>query len=406
MNYFSLKIFEFLNSPDTLIFGVFLLSISFGITYRMIPVIIATVVFKNLHVHPNLRSSHLNQTPTLGGVAFFGSLMISLFFTHYVDKMGIGYYIVAATTILFFMGLKDDLMVLTSKAKVILQSGAIFFLLLNQDLWLINFHGFLGLYEIPYLISFPLTFFIVLYIINSYNLIDGIDGLAGMLGITISVFYAFLFYFSGLDYYFYISVVIIGYLIAFLRYNLSDDQKIFMGDTGSMITGLLLAFLTLRFLSLNDKQLVNINIKPENIFIVALAILFFPAIDVLRVIVMRLINKRGPFSADRRHLHHIFIDKGLNHKMASITVSISSMLVFGLIYGTNHLFSATGLLFLFLVLSVLTFYILLLLDKDPSTKVRRKKVKSLIPRWLYEIEFRIRKSIIVFLKKIFYKNLL
>ena len=387
MNYFSLKIIEFLNSPDTLIFGVFLLLISFGITFRMIPVIIATVEFKNLHVQPNLRSSHLNQTPTLGGVAFFGSLMISLFFIHYVDKTGIGYYIVASTTILFFMGLKDDLMVLTSKAKVILQSGAIFFLLLNQDLWLTNFHGFLGFYEIPYLISFPLTFFIVLYIINSYNLIDGIDGLAGMLGITISVFYGFLFYFSGLDYYFYICLVIIGYLIAFLRYNLSDDQKIFMGDTGSMITGLLLAFLTLRFLSLNDTQLVNINIKPENIFIVTLAILFFPAIDVLRVIIMRLINKRRPFSPDRCHLHHIFIDKGLNHKMASITVTISSVLVFGLIYATNSLLSTMGLFFLFLVLSVLTFYILLLLDKDPSTKVRRKKMKSYIPRWLYEIEF-------------------
>ena len=158
MNYFSLKIIEFLNSPDTLIFGVFLLLISFGITFRMIPVIIATVEFKNLHVQPNLRSSHLNQTPTLGGVAFFGSLMMSLFFIHYVDKTGIGYYIVAATTILFFMGLKDDLMVLTSKAKVILQSGAIFFLLFNQDLWLTNFHGFLGIYEIPYLISFPLLF--------------------------------------------------------------------------------------------------------------------------------------------------------------------------------------------------------------------------------------------------------
>ena len=337
----------FFNEPNTLLLGSLLFFISYMITLRMIPVIIATVSFKKLHVQPNARSSHSSQTPTLGGVAFFGSLMISLFFMHYVDKTGIGYYIVAATTILFFMGLKDDLMVLTSKAKVILQSGAIFFLLFNQDLWLTNFHGFLGIYEIPYLISFPLTFFIVLYIINSYNLIDGIDGLAGMLGITISVIYGVLFYFSGLDYYFYICLVIIGYLIAFLRYNLSDDQKIFMGDTGSMITGLLLALLTLRFLTLNDAQLGNIKIKPENIFIVTLAILFFPTIDVLRVMVMRVINKRGPFSPDRCHLHHIFIDKGLDHIMASITVTISSMLVFGLIYGTNRFFQRWDCCFYF-----------------------------------------------------------
>jgi len=361
---------------------------------------------KSLLVKPNRRSSHVKLTPTLGGVAFFASFIVSQIFIQDADETGIGIHFIVAITILFFMGLKDDLMVLTSRAKIILQSTAIFFILICQELWISNFHGFLGLYEMPFWVSIPLGYFIILYIINAYNLIDGIDGLAGMLGVLIAFTYAVIFYNSGQDLYFYISLVIIGYLMAFLRYNLSGDKKIFMGDTGSMITGFLLGLLTLRFLTLNTDQLTELHLIPANKFIISLSILFFPAIDVLRVVSMRLLNSRGAFTADRSHLHHIFIDKGLKHHIASKTIAVSSMLVFLLIYGLNLHFSYVALTFYFVIISVTTFYILLLLDKDPLTKVRRKKMKSYIPKWLYEIEFRIRKSIIVFFKKTIYKDLL
>lgn len=406
MAFIALHIMIFFKTPNHLVLGIFLFCLSFLIAYRMIPVIIATLNFKNIHEQPNVRSSHLRGTPSLGGVSFFGSLMISLFFMRFFDMTNLSFHIMAAATVLFFMGLKDDLMVLTSKAKVILQTIAIFFILLDQEMWLTNFHGFLGITELPFWVSIPLTYFTILYLINSFNLIDGIDGLAGMLGIIISTIYTVIFYSVGLYYFFFIGLVVIGFLLAFLKYNLSDQMKIFMGDTGSMITGLLLAIMTLQFLALSDTQLQKVLIRPENTFIVTLSILFFPVIDVLRVIVMRLINKRGPFVADRCHLHHIFIDKGLKHKTASITITLSSILVFAVIYFLNFILDSLGLFIAFVLMSVITFYILLLLDKDASTQVRRKKVKSYIPRWIYEIEFRIRKSIIVFLKKVFYKNLL
>ena len=179
-----------------------------------------------------------------------------------------------------------------------------------------------------------------------------------------------------------------------------------MGDTGSMIVGFMLGFLTLKLLALSPEQLAMIHIKPQNIFIVTLSILFFPMIDVIRVIIVRLVNGTGAFSADRRHMHHVFIDKGLPHIQATFTFTMSNILAFIIIYFSNMYLSYIGLFFLFIGITIITFYLLLLLDVDPSAREQRKKIKPYIPRKVYKTEFKIRKSFIVFLKKVFYKNLL
>jgi len=179
-----------------------------------------------------------------------------------------------------------------------------------------------------------------------------------------------------------------------------------MGDTGSMVVGFILGILTLRLLALSPQQLEMIHIKPQNVFLVTLSILFFPMIDVIRVIIVRLVNGTGAFSADRRHMHHVFIDKGLPHIQATFTFIMSNIFAFIIIYFSNMYVSYVGLFFLFMVITIITFYLLLLLDVDPSAKVQRKKIKPYIPGKIYETEFKIRKRFIVFLKKVFYKNLL
>ncbi len=406
MNSFLQNITDYLQDPNRIVFVVFIFIISFVISNKMIPLIISTVHYKKLMDHPNERSSHTEITPTLAGVAFFASLMISVFFIKKYDESDISFNIIAALTVLFFLGLKDDLMVLSSKTKVIVQTTAIFFILIQPELQIIDFHGFLEINKIPLWLGIGFSYFIVLYIINAYNLIDGIDGLAAMLGIVISTIFALMFYFTGLYYYSFLAVVIIGFLIAFLRFNISEKNKIFMGDTGSMIVGFLLGLMTLRFLTLNAQQLEQINILPENVFIVCLSILFFPIIDVIRVIMVRIINKKGAFSADRRHMHHVFIDKGLVHLKASATFTISNIVAFLIIYLSNSYLSYLVLIVLFVIITFVTFYLLLLLDTDPSARVQRKKLKAYVPEKIYQNEFRIRKSVIVFLKKVFYRNML
>jgi UDP-N-acetylmuramyl pentapeptide phosphotransferase/UDP-N-acetylglucosamine-1-phosphate transferase len=179
----------------------------------------------------------------------------------------------------------------------------------------------------------------MLYVLNAFNLIDGIDGLAGLLGMFMSGIFAIFFYSVSLHFYFLLALLTFAYLLPFLRFNFSAKEKIFMGDTGSMIIGFTISILALRFMNLSNFQLNKLMISPENTLIVTVSILFFPVIDVIRVILIRLINNRGPFSPDRSHLHHVLIDKGISHRKASVTLTVSSVFAFIIIYGLNSFLS-------------------------------------------------------------------
>ena len=379
---------------------------SFLSTFILIPRLIGIIRYKDLMDDPDERSSHTEKTPTLGGVTFFVSIVFSLFIIHSFEYDGSALNIIMAVMILFFVGLKDDLMVLSAQTKVWAELISISFVLILPELWIHGFSGFLGIHEVPLFFSILMSYFIMVFIINAYNLIDGIDGLAGMLGVLILGIYAILFYLSSINFYFLLSITGVGLLIAFLRYNLSKNQKIFMGDTGSLIIGFLIAMLTIRFLAMPDAYYEQIWIKPINKFLIALSITFFPIVDVLRVILMRLMNNRGPFSPDRCHMHHILVDRGLIHKTASITLAICGIIIFGIVYIGNIYMNAWGLTGVFIGLYLVTFTVLLLLDYDKSAINYRRKFKALFPRPIQKVEFRIRKKVIFVLKKVFYKNLL
>ncbi len=297
-------------------------------------------------------------------------------------------------------------MVLSAQTKLWAQIVAVSFVLILPDLWITSFSGFLGIGHIPLYIAILISYFLMLFIINAYNLIDGIDGLAAMLGISIFIIYGFLFYYSGNAFYFLLSILSIGFLLAFLRYNISKNKRIFMGDTGSLTVGFLIGVMTIRFLAMPDIMLEMIWVKPIHKFLVVGSIIFFPIVDVLRVIIMRLINKRGPFSPDRSHMHHILVDKGLMHKKASITLAVCGVIIFGVVYTCNFSIGLWGLAGVFILLGLLTFTILLLLDYDVNAKAYRKRFKALFPKRIQKVEFRFRKQIILILKKVFYKDLL
>jgi len=275
-------------------YGLFIVIFSFTIAYLVIPKLIGISRHKEIMDNPNNRSSHINKTPTLGGIAFFISLVLSLFIVHRIgiDLGNISFNIIVSLSILFIAGLKDDLVGLSPRSKIISQLAAITFILLNPEMYIVNFYGFLGITDFPLWLTIAFSYFLVLSIINAYNFIDGIDGLASMLGIVIFGVFSFVFYNLQLYYYFFISMISIGFLIAFLRYNLSVKNKIFMGDTGSLIVGFLIGIMTLRFFALSTIQLKEIHIQPENIFILTLAVLFVLFIDSLRVVAIRFLNKK------------------------------------------------------------------------------------------------------------------
>ncbi len=303
---------------------------AFVLAYKMNPVIIYTARVKNLMDEPGDRSAHSDKTPTLGGVGMFAAFVVSLILFGVVvglerpDLVKL-LSLVLATIILMFLGLKDDLIALAPKKKFLGQliaSGIVIFL---TDIRITSLEGLLGVGELPYLVSVVFTVFVFLLVINSFNLIDGIDGLAGTIGIIASLSFGIFFLLNNNYLLALISFSLIGATIGFLIYNLSDSNKLFMGDSGSMFVGYLLAYQGISFLGLNA-DVTSVFTVP-NAPILLLAILSFPLLDTLRVFVIRARERRSPFSADNNHIHHRLLERGLSHKQATILLAIVNILV-------------------------------------------------------------------------------
>ena len=341
------------------IMGGVIMLISFLMVYFVIPKVIWINQYRRLMDDPDYRSSHNRSTPTMAGFSFFIALPVIIFFISNwdTDKISINY--IASIVIIFAIGIKDDLARSTPSAKVLGEVIAILFVLNCPCIQISSLEGFLGIYEIPSFISNILIVLTILTIVNSYNLIDGIDGLAASIGVTIFSIYALVFYVLGLNFYFLLSLSLIGMLLAFLRYNISNSDKIFMGDTGSLIIGFSIGFLTLKFLSMDPLQFNHFTFLPENKIIIVIAILCIPLFDTFRVMVIRLFNKKSPFYPDRNHMHHVLIDNGLSHFNASIFLAISNYIIaLILIYGSSLFKSYIMLAILILVygLFLLLFY--------------------------------------------------
>lgn len=347
---------------------------SFIVSYLIIPRIISIVRAKNLMDSPNQRSSHKERTPTMGGVAFFASIVCSLYLLQAHDSYKIGLSLAVGLLILFYVGVKDDLVGVAPSTKIIGQMLAFIFMMDSNELAINSFNGFLGVYELPLWFSYSLGAFIIISIVNAYNLIDGINGSASMVGMMIFAIFSFIFY-QTKDYYFtLLSLSCIGCLSAFLRYNISKNKGIFMGDTGSLLIGLIIGACTLRFLNLSVEELSLANVKYYNKFVLIFIILFIPFVDTMRVFLIRILKHRSPFFADRNHIHHIMIDyMKLTHIQASLLLSFFNLVIFGLFYVANLYFS-TITLFILLILFVIG-TTLLVFYYNRSFAVRRNKQK-------------------------------
>ncbi|WP_282079799.1 MraY family glycosyltransferase [Aquimarina algiphila] len=323
---------------------------SFLLTYLTIPKIIGVVSYKRLMDAPNNRSSHKVQTPSLGGVAFYYTLIIGLFFISSWDTNSEIIHIIPGLTILFIIGLKDDLVVLSPGSKLIAQFLAVSFVVVSDSFTIHSLNGFFNIEEIPYYIYFLIAVFIMVTIINSYNLIDGIDGLASIVGIVILIIYTTIFYLTKEYFYALITISLNACLLAFFGYNVSANKKIFMGDTGSLIIGFIISIMTLKFLALKPSSSAELPFFLENIPLIAISILIVPLFDTARVFTIRIANKKSPFSPDRNHTHHVLIDYwGLSHKQASYLIGGFNLIfvVLFIILG-----STTKNLLLFIVLLV------------------------------------------------------
>ncbi|MDJ0646829.1 MAG: MraY family glycosyltransferase [Flavobacteriaceae bacterium] len=340
---------------NTLLSIFLVLLATFLFTYYLIPKIINVVNHKRLMESPNHRSSHTELTPTFGGVSFFIILVLTLLLVKNLQESSLSINIIAGLTIILFTGLKDDLVIISHRSKLLGQSFAGIVFLYSTKLYNINLNGFLGLHEMHVVVSFILTLLIIIIIINAFNLIDGIDGLAASIGIIILTIFAVVYYFLELYFFTFMTVSLVGSLLAFLRFNLSSRKKIFMGDTGSMIIGFIVSVMTLKFLSLTPSQLEQINFVPRNSPFVILSILIFPIFDMIRILMLRISKKRHPLLADKNHSHHVLLERGNSHRKTSVLIGLFSLIASLLLLYLATVLTSIWMLLAIFLLSYLVF---------------------------------------------------
>jgi UDP-N-acetylmuramyl pentapeptide phosphotransferase/UDP-N-acetylglucosamine-1-phosphate transferase len=226
--------------------------LAFIIAFQTFPTILYVAREKHLMDEPDDRSVHANRTPTLGGIGIFLGVMVVLTIVGAFLNTKVLLLVMGAISVLFFLGLKDDLTVLSAQKKFLGQLFAASLLIVFTDTRLIGFSSIFSIDILPYWVSVGFTLFVYILITNAYNLIDGVDGLAGTIALCASGIFTYLFVMAGDLSLATIAIALCGALIAFLRLNFSKTNKIFMGDTGSMVVGFLLAFFTISFINLNQ----------------------------------------------------------------------------------------------------------------------------------------------------------
>ncbi|WP_317164515.1 MraY family glycosyltransferase [Chryseobacterium sp. POL2] len=322
--------------------GILGFTISFLLTYITIPAIIKISRRKNLMDEPTIRSSHERKIPNLGGIAIFFSLGVCapIFAYELFEQYK---FLFASLVILFYVGVTDDIVVMRAYKKLLVQIAVSVLMVVGSDVRIRSFFGLFGIEELNYYFSVFFSILTFIILINAFNLIDGIDGLAGSYSVLSSAVFAISFYRLG-EYNYPLVVfciIIIGAVLGFLKFNLSKERshRIFMGDTGSMILGFLLAFTAIQFIDVFiDKD--DIMIPRYHLLsapVIALSILILPVIDTFSVILIRLFKKQSLFKPDRNHLHHRVLDLGLTHKQATLVICFIYVLVIILVYFLRHL---------------------------------------------------------------------
>ncbi len=325
--------------------------ISFAIAFAFIPTIVRVSKRKQLLDKPDTRSSHNKLMPNLGGLAIFAGFIITASLLVNTAQIAYYQYIIAAIIVIFFVGLKDDILIIAPLTKFTGQIIAALIIVVFANIRISDFHGFFDIHEISYATSIVFSLFVILVVVNGFNFIDGVDGLSASITIiTASTFGIWFLIINELQ----LSIIafsLVGSVVAFFIFNVfGTTNKIFMGDTGSLIIGLIMSILAIEFNELNlDKTQEDYLYTAPTI---AFCILIIPIFDLLRIMFVRLIQGRSIFKADKNHLHHQLLRLGCNH--AQITLIISTLNVFFIVFAfyTAQFLSIQRQLLLVLIIAI------------------------------------------------------
>jgi UDP-GlcNAc:undecaprenyl-phosphate GlcNAc-1-phosphate transferase len=323
-------------------------SVSFIITFLAIPVVLQIAEQKKLYDIPDERKVHTRPVASLGGVGIFGGFLLAALLSIQGHLNPEFQYFFAAALVIFFLGLKDDLMVLSASKKFVGQVIAASILIHLGGVRLDSMHGLLGFDGVPEGFGLALSYLTIIVVINSFNLIDGIDGLASSLGILTMLVFGTYFFAIDQQAYALLAFAMAGSLVAFLIFN-HHPAKIFMGDSGSLMIGLVNSILVIKFINVAGSPAVSIPVSSAAA--IGFSILIVPLLDTLRVFAIRISKGCSPFTPDRNHVHHLLLDRGLNH--AAVTFTCVGINVFFIVLA--YLGRSLGPTYLLMVILALAF---------------------------------------------------
>ncbi len=321
---------------------------AFSLTYFVIPPIIRVSVAKRLFDEPGARASHTVNTPRLGGIAIFAGVLFSvILWTPFTQYGGELQYMMAAFILIFLVGVKDDIVGISFNKKLIIQILAAVILIFKSNVMLTSLHGVMGFTQVASYFGVVLTAFTIIVIINAINLIDGINGLSGSIAVLVCTILGVWFLLIKRYDLAILALSTSGSTIAFLKFNFTP-ARIFMGDTGALLLGMICAILAINFVELNailePEHYYKISAAPA----VAIGILILPLFDTLRVFTIRILQSKHPLLPDRSHLHHLLIDAGLSHMQATSVLVIVNIIFIILVFLLQRYTNKAFLIILFL----------------------------------------------------------
>jgi UDP-GlcNAc:undecaprenyl-phosphate/decaprenyl-phosphate GlcNAc-1-phosphate transferase len=344
---------------------------SFSVAFLTTPIVISILRKAKIGDAPGGRKIHKKFTPSMGGIAFVISTFVAIGIWGWQFPLPDIRYLLGAIALMFFVGLRDDLVELKAKHKILGQLVAVLLVVVAGDIRIAHFHGFLGVGELPVLISYFFSSFVLLALTNAFNLIDGLDGLASSIALISLSLLGGWFYFQGLESLTVLSVTLIGGILAFLIFNW-HPAKIFMGDTGSLTLGFALGSLVIAFINYNSELPLGSPLRFEPVFTSGIVLMIYPLYDMARVFTRRISQGKHPMTADKSHVHHFLVRMGFRHDQVTFLLASIQVSIIGLVFLLRD-FSDNLLLPL---ISVLVIGIGYRLDLITLKKVKKKVALS------------------------------
>lgn len=349
---------------------------SFLVVIFFTPSLIKVAELKNLTDTPDaLRKLHKRSVPTIGGIIIYAGTLFSYALWLPTDDATDFKYIVTTTLLMFFVGVKDDIIGTAPMKKLAAHILCALVIVLMANIRIKSLHGIFGLYEIPYWASIFLSLFTMIVIINAFNLIDGVDGLAAGIGFIAAMAFGTWFLLLKDLVMSCMAFALAGSLIAFLYYNFSP-AKIFMGDSGSLTIGLIMSILAIKLIEF-DRVTMIYPLTQLTKPVIAIAFLIYPLVDTMRIFIYRMLNGLSPFHADRNHIHHRLQDVGLTHRQTSSLLYSATLLVIAVAFLTKDLqptFSLLAVVGFAAILCLIPFY--LMKEKNPVIKPLNSETKT------------------------------